>query len=94
MNRLPFTSGLVIAVMAVSLSLAGCATTKERIVYRDVIKAVPVPCKTQEPAVPDYETNKVDLTAPIFDLVKAVLIELEQRKAETTELRAANKACN
>ncbi len=79
--------------LLIIILLSGCATPAPKIEYREVKVAVPVPCKTTEPVVPEYATGKVDLASPIFELVRAVLIELEQRKAETVELRAANRAC-
>jgi hypothetical protein len=94
MIRLPFTSGVVIALTAVSLSLGGCATPKERIIYRDVKVMVPVPCKVEMPSEPAFAGDTVDLAAPIYDLVRALLAERDNRIAERIELRAAAKSCS
>ena len=95
MNRLPFTSSLAITVTAICLSLGGCnSTPKERIVYRDRLVEVPTPCKTDDVETPAYAESTVDLNADIFTIGRAIMQGRAQRKAETTELRAANKACN
>jgi hypothetical protein len=73
--------------------LAGCAHREPTVVFRDVKVPISIPCKVTEPAVPAYAADAVDLEATLFSLVRALLVEREQRKAETTELRAAVKAC-
>lgn len=94
MNRLPFTSGLVIAVTAISLSLGGCAHTEPRVVYREVKTVVPVPCRVTLPDEPAYATADLSLDAPLFDMVRALLVEREQRKADQVEARAAARSCS
>lgn len=80
--------------LALASLLAGCATTEPRIVYRDVKVPIPVPCKVDLPAEPDYATNSLALDAPIFDMVRALLVEREQRKARDVEVTAAARSCS
>lgn len=95
MMRQPFISGRMIAVMLGCFSLAACATKPPEPVVRTVTVQVPirVPCKPTVPAVPTYAADAISLEAGIFDLVKALLIDREQRKAESTELRGAIASC-
>jgi hypothetical protein len=79
--------------LASIIFLTGCATAEPRVVYRDVKVPVSIPCKVTEPAVPAYAADSVELDAPLFSLVRALLVEREQRKAEAVELRAAVRAC-
>ena len=85
---------VVLTIEAVAgLVMAGCAHTEPRVVVKEVKVPVSVPCKVAEPATPAYAADAVDLDSPLFNLVRALLVEREQRKAETTELRAAVRAC-
>ena len=93
MNRSPSTNGLVISLAAICLTLAGCAS-EPRIEYREVKTVVPVPCRVTLPDEPDYATNSLALDAPIFDMVRALLVEREQRKARDVEVTAAAKSCS
>lgn len=95
MMRQPLISALPIAVMLGCLSLAACATKPpERIVRVQEVKVpVRVPCRPPVPPVPAYADEAVSLDAGIFDLVRALLVAREQRKAETAELRGAIAKC-
>jgi len=81
-------------VVLCALLLAGCAHTEPQIVYRDVKVLVSVPCKVTLPDEPEYATTGLTLDEPLFDLVRAVLVELEQRKARDVEVTAAAKSCS
>lgn len=81
------------AVVLMALALAGCAG-KERLVIQKVSVPVSVPCKVKVPERPTYATESMDLDASIFDKVKALLAEREQRKAREAELEAAAKSCS
>lgn len=76
------------------LILAGCATAEPRTVYRDVKVIVPVPCRVTLPDEPVYATQGLTLDEPLFELVRALLVEREQRKAVDVETRAAAKSCS
>lgn len=81
---------------ALCLMLAACATPKppEPIVrVQEVRVPVRVPCKPPVPPVPSYADEAVSLDAGIFDLVRALLVSREQRKAEVAELRGAIAKC-
>lgn len=80
--------------LVLALALAGCATPKERIVYKEVRVPVSVPCKVTPPAEPAFAGDTVDLKAPIYDLVQALIVERDNRIAERIELRAAVKSCS
>lgn len=82
--------------LILALALAGCASApKERIVYREVIKPVPVPCLTEP--LPDREakeTDALDLSAAsLHDKVKAILIDRERDKIARLNERSLLKAC-
>ena len=76
-----------------ALSLTACATPRERIVYRDVPTPIPVPCAVEAPPEQKYAADKVDLDADLFELVKALLVDREERKAAELKLRAALAGC-
>lgn len=83
-----------LATILAAFALASCAHTEPRIVYRDVKVPISVPCKVTLPDEPVYATQGLTLDEPLFDLVRAVLVELEQRKADQVEARAAAKSCS
>lgn len=76
------------------LFLAGCATTEPRVVYREVKVPVSVPCRVTLPDEPTYATAELSLDAPLFDMVRALLVEREQRKARDVEVTAAARSCS
>ena len=79
--------------LVLALALAGCAT-EPRIEYREVKVVIPVPCRVDLPDEPDYATNSLALDAPIFDMVRALLVEREQRTARDVEVTAAARSCS
>lgn len=85
-----------VGALLLSLALTACAhTPREPVtVVREVKVPISVPCKITEPAQPAYAADAVSLDAPLFDLVRSLLVEREQRKAEAVELRAAVKSCS
>jgi hypothetical protein len=85
---------LSFCAVLITSGLSGCATTEPRVVYRDVKVLVSVPCKVTLPDEPEYATKGLTLDEPLFDLVRAVLVELEQRKARDVEVTAAAKSCS
>lgn len=84
----------VAVIVLFLLFLAGCATTEPRVVYRDVKVPISVPCKVTLPDEPVYATEGLTLDEPLFEMVRALLVEREQRKAVSVETRAAAKACS
>jgi hypothetical protein len=82
-----------VAILA-ALALAACAHTEPRVVVQRVSVPVSVPCKVTLPARPAYAAHTVSLDGTIFDLVQALLIDRETRKAREAELEAAAKACS
>ncbi len=79
---------LAVAAIAACALLAGCATTK---IPERVEVPIPVPCKVEEPAVPDYRY------APpydnVFDAVRDLLGDRQLAQAYENELRIALKSC-
>jgi hypothetical protein len=73
---------------------AACATPHERVVVQKVSVPVAVPCKVTLPDKPAYAADTVSLDGSIFDLVQALLIDRETRKAHEAELEAAAKSCS
>lgn len=82
---------LILVVAA--LSLAACATPRERIRTVQVKVPVAVACSPKVSPPPAYEGDTMDLEADIFALVRGLLIEREQRKSTEAELRAALVGC-
>ena len=82
------------ALGIVLLALTACATPRERVVVREVKVPIPVACAVTVPARPAYAAGAVSLDGSIFDLVQALLIEREARKAREAELEAVAKACS
>lgn len=80
--------------LASIILLGGCAHTEPRIEYREVKVPVSVPCRVTLPDEPSYAADQVSLDAPLFDLVRALLVEREQRKAREVEVTAAAKSCS
>lgn len=80
-------------IACAAIALTGCATPRERIKTVEVKVPVAVACAPTIPPKPSYEGDTVDLNGNIFELVRALLIEREQRKAEITEVRAALVGC-
>lgn len=78
-----------------ALLLSACATAKPepRIITREIKVPIPVACVPEiQPAGP-YAADAIPLDADIFALVKALLIEREQRKIAELNLRSALEGC-
>lgn len=84
--------GLVFLLTA--FGMIGCATPRERVVVQKVLVPTPVPCVVHLPEKPAYAADTVSLDGSIFDLVQALLIDRETRKANEAELEAAAKSCS
>ncbi len=78
-----------------ALASAGRAVTaKEPItVVREVRGRVSVPCRVAQPAEPACAASAIELDAGLLDLLRALLVAREERKAVEVELRAAVSAC-
>lgn len=80
--------------LALCLLLGACASRPPEITTPKVVEVpVAVPCPVELPAKPSYATDEVPLTAGIFDLVKALLITLDQRAEYEAKLEAVANAC-
>lgn len=90
--RVGFYVSLVFCVIA-AMALAGCAHTEPRVVYKEVRVPISVPCRVTLPDEPAYATAGLSLDAPLFDMVRALLVEREQRKARDVEVTAAARSC-
>lgn len=77
------------------LFLAACAHDQPVIntVIQKVEIPVPVPCKAEIPQVPDFNFDKLEPSATIFDKSKALLADRKLHLAYESELMVALKAC-
>lgn len=83
-----------VLVVLLALALAGCGTAgKPRIKTVEVRVPVPTKCTPDIGPKPTYATETADLSADLFELVKVLLIERDQRTAREAELQAAVDAC-
>ena len=83
--------------IAAILLLTGCATAiPEKVVTQTVEVKVPVMvrCQTTLPPLPLWELSRMNPDASLFDLVKAIAIEVKQRQAYEALLTAAVLACS
>ena len=76
--------------LVVVLLLAGCAAT----VPERVLVPIPVLCVAVIPDEPEWATDALPVAAPLWDLVRALLAERQQRIGYEEQLRAALEACN
>lgn len=84
----------VLALLTVMLFMYGCATAPqiiEKPVYVDVV--VVEPCVRAIPSEPIYETSRLIETDDIGAVAEAFMVEIEQRKIESAELRALLAGC-
>lgn len=82
-------------VILAALLLVGCAGHAGPVQVKTVTVKVPVAvsCTPSIPPAPDYATARLTLDESVYDLVKAVLVELLQLRAENAELRAGLEGC-
>jgi uncharacterized lipoprotein YmbA len=83
-------------VIVAALALAGCASkAPPEPIIRTVEIKVPVrtPCTPAPVPAPTYTADTVDLASNIFELVRALLVDREERKATETKLRGAIASC-
>lgn len=82
-------------VLAMCSVLTACATRPEpRTIVQTVKVPVSVPCNVTVPEPPVYAGSTVSLTADVFVLAQAVMVEREQRKAYELALKAAAESCS
>lgn len=74
------------------LILSACSFIPQKI--KEVQVPVAIPCKITPPNKPDFAVDNLGINEDIFNQVKALLAEREQRKGYELELEAAIKACN
>jgi len=77
------------------LLLSACAHDQPAIntVIQKVEVPVPVPCTAEEPVKPDFNFDKLDPGANIFDKSKALLADRKLFMAYQDELLVALKSC-
>lgn len=87
------TSKLLAIVALVALS--GCATTDPvlKVVTQRVEVPVPVACKEEAPALPDYCFSKLTEGSDIYDKTKCLLSDRDRSLGYETELLAKLNAC-
>ena len=86
-----------ISIAAALVILSGCAATtvEPQVVYRDKIVKIPVKekCTVVMPPEPKYEVETVTMETDWVEMVKALVIEIEQRRDYQTKMAAAAKKC-
>ncbi len=85
--------GVAALLMPAALLPAACARVP---VYSpvEVAMPVPVPCRVAVPRLPQaWPTDSLPKDAPLPDKIRAVLVELDLRKAYEAEAEAALKVC-
>lgn len=78
------------------IALAACGAKpppEVRVVTQRVEVPIRVPCPVKPPPAPAYAADAVPLDASLFDLVRALLVDREQRKARDAEVNGALDAC-
>jgi hypothetical protein len=81
---------IAIAAVAV-LALAGCASTAPRV--QEVLVPVSVPCKAAIPDRPALSVDLLPIGAGIWEQMKALRAERNQRQGYEKELEAAIQSC-
>lgn len=77
-----------LALIAASVLMVGCATTKGP---TEVLVPIPVKCETPDPNIPTYRFSPP--YENIFDAVRDLLGDREVSAAYENELRVALKSC-
>lgn len=82
-------------IVAALLTLSGCATTDPvlKVVTQRVEVPVPVACKEEAPALPDYCFSKLTESSDIYDKTKCLLSDRERSLGYETELLSKFNAC-
>lgn len=88
------TSRLFLA-LSLMVVLSGCALTEPviKVVTQRVEVPVPVACKEEVPAAPDYCFSKLGQDSDIYDKTKCLLSDRNRSLGYETELLAKLKAC-
>lgn len=81
------------AIVIAALLLCGCASAPVQLQPFEVKVPVMVPCSITPPAEPEYSGSKITAQTNIFDSVKFLLAEIEERKGYTKLLLASNAGC-
>lgn len=79
------------AILLTVLLLTGCAGMTPRVV--EVKVPVPVPCKATPPERPLFAVDGLAIGSGIWEQMKALRAERQQRIGYEVELEAAVKAC-
>lgn len=81
--------------VAIPIAAAGCGS-QPRIEYRAVetTKVIQIPCAESLPEKPYWATEKVSVADEDYDILLAVLRELEQRRDYQTVLENIILTCN
>lgn len=80
-----------ILLMIISFSLAGCSGMAPKV--QEVKVPVPVPCKVEAPMRPTFAVDDLPVGSGIWEQMKALRAERQQRQGYEAELEAAVKSC-
>ena len=81
-------------ILVLTLMLAACAHRPRDAAPPVVSVPVAVDCVAKVTPPATYAADAVSLDGTIFELVQALLIDREQRKAREAELEAARAGCS
>lgn len=84
-----------VALAALGLLLAGCASAPPQVITKTKTVEVPVavPCKVKPVPWPAWALDQVDPAADVYEKGRAALVEVGQRAAYEILLEAAAAAC-
>lgn len=82
---------LMLAVLV--LTFAGCETAPPMVETVIVEKPVPVPCRIDPIARPQFEVDRVSPADDMVTINRAIRAELEQRRGYEKVLEAGVKSC-
>lgn len=80
--------------LPLAILLAGCASDPKIVVRTELVEVpVQVPCRAPDVERPKWAVDALQENATLFDRVKAMAVEIEQRRAYEQRLEAATRAC-
>lgn len=85
---------LIIISLAFLAGITGCADTPvSKIEVQKVEVPINVPCKTEEPPAPNYNTPNIKATDDIYVKIRTLLADAQLHAAYDIELLAALRSC-
>jgi hypothetical protein len=84
-----------LALLSLAVILTACAHTEPaiKVITKEVLVEVPVPCKAEMPVKPDFKFDTLKEEDTLFDKSKTVLADRKLHLAYEEELVTALKSC-